>query len=46
VPHVFRNKPFPAFWTAPERFEFLSHRRGVIQILWTDLGVGRPDSGE
>lgn len=19
VPHVFRNEPFPAFWTAPER---------------------------
>ncbi len=35
VPHVFRNEPFPAFWTAPERLEFLSHRRGVILILWT-----------
>ncbi len=30
VPHVFRNEPFPAFWTAPERFEFLSHGRRVV----------------
>lgn len=28
MPHVFRNKHFFAFGTAPQSFEFLGHRRG------------------